>query len=61
LAVLQTFEPTGLFARNLEDCLRLQLIELGAMTDAFSILLDNLDLLGRGEVKRLRAPYQRHS
>lgn len=53
LAVLQTFEPTGLFARNLEDCLRLQLIERGAMTDAFSILLENLDLLGRGEVKRL--------
>ena len=39
LAVLQTFEPTGLFARNLEDCLRLQLIELGAMTESFSILL----------------------
>ncbi|MDB0016205.1 hypothetical protein N9E28_01500, partial [Alphaproteobacteria bacterium] len=53
LAVLQTFEPTGLFARNLEDCLRLQLIEIGAMTDEFSILLENLDLLGRGEVKRL--------
>ena len=53
LAVLQTFEPTGLFARNLEDCLRLQLIELGTMTEAFSILLENLDLLGRGEVKRL--------
>ena len=53
LAVLQTFEPTGLFARNLEDCLRLQLIELGAMTESFSILLENLDLLGRGEVKRL--------
>ncbi|MDB3879924.1 RNA polymerase factor sigma-54 [Alphaproteobacteria bacterium] len=53
LAVLQAFEPTGLFARDLEDCLRLQLIELGAMTDTFSILLENLDLLGRGEVKRL--------
>jgi RNA polymerase sigma-54 factor len=53
LAVLQTFEPTGLFARSLEDCLRLQLIEMGAMTEAFSTLLENLDLLGRGEVKRL--------
>jgi len=53
LDVLQTFEPTGLFARNLEDCLRLQLVELGAMTKAFSILLENLELLGRGEVKRL--------
>jgi RNA polymerase sigma-54 factor len=53
LTILQTFEPTGLFARNLEDCIRLQLIELGVMTDAFSILLENLDLLARGEVKRL--------
>ena len=53
LTTLQTFEPTGLFARDLADCLRLQLIEMGAMTEAFSILLENLDLLGCGEVKRL--------
>ena len=53
LTTLQTFEPTGLFARDLADCLRLQLIEMGAMTEAFSILLENLELLGCGEVKRL--------
>ena len=41
LTTLQTFEPTGLFARDLADCLRLQLIEMGAMTEAFSILLEN--------------------
>ena len=29
LTTLQTFEPTGLFARDLADCLRLQLIEMG--------------------------------
>ncbi len=53
LATLQTFEPTGLFARNLKDCLRLQLVEMGAMTEEFSVLLENLELLGRGEIKRL--------
>ena len=53
LTTLQTFEPTGLFARNLADCLRLQLIEMGAMTEEFAILLENLELLGCGEVKRL--------
>ena len=53
LEKLQTFEPTGLFARDLADCLRLQLIEQGLFSDNFAILLDNLELLGRGEIKRL--------
>ena len=50
---LQTFEPAGLFARDLADCLRLQLIEQGLYSDGFKLLLDNLELLGRGEIKRL--------
>ncbi len=50
---LQTFEPTGLFARDLADCLRLQLIEQGLFSAGFAILLENLELLGRGEIKRL--------
>ena len=50
---LQTFEPAGLFARDLADCLRLQLVEKGLFSDAFGILLENLELLGRGEIKRL--------
>jgi len=53
LEQLQTFEPTGLFARDLADCLRLQLVEQGLFSDAFGILLENLALLGRGEIKRL--------
>ena len=50
---LQTFEPTGLFARDLAECLRLQLIEQGLFSAGFAILLENLELLGRGEIKRL--------
>ena len=50
---LQTFEPTGLFARDLADCLRLQLVEQGLFSDKFDTLLENLELLGRGEIKRL--------
>ncbi len=53
LEKLQTFEPTGLFARDLSDCLRLQLVERGLFTNTFGILLNNLELLGRGEIKRL--------
>jgi len=53
LEKLQTFEPTGLFARDLSDCLRLQLVERGLFTDTFGTLLNNLELLGRGEIKRL--------
>ena len=48
LEKLQTFEPTGLFARDLADCLRLQLIEQGLFSAGFAILLENLELLGRG-------------
>ncbi len=53
LEKLQTFEPTGIFARNFADCLRLQLIEQNLFSKEFAILLDSLDLLGRGEIKRL--------
>ena len=53
LKKLQTFEPTGLFAIDLADCLRLQLIEQGLFSDNFDTLLENLELLGRGEIKRL--------
>jgi len=53
LSVLQTFEPAGLFARNLAECLKLQLIDSEEFTPEFAILLDNLELLGRGELRPL--------
>jgi len=53
LLQLQQFEPAGLFARNLAECLRLQLIDKETFTPLFGALLDNLDQLGRGEIRQL--------
>lgn len=46
-------EPTGLFARNLADCLRLQAEEAGELDRAMTALLNRLDLLARGEIDRI--------
>jgi RNA polymerase sigma-54 factor len=46
-------EPTGLFARNLAECLRLQAQEAGELDPAMTALLDRLDLLARGEIDRI--------
>ena len=53
LVKLQAVEPTGLFARNLSECLRLQISDKGLMCNELSILLDNLLLLGKGDLKGL--------
>ena len=42
---LQALAPPGLFARNLGECLRLQLVDAGALDPATNALLDNLPLL----------------
>ena len=53
LTQLQQIEPAGLFARNLKDCLLLQARDRDFLTPDFAILLDNLALLGTGNVKGL--------
>lgn len=54
LAQLQAqAEPTGLFARSLAECLRLQAAEAGELDRAMSAVLDRLELVGRGEIDRL--------
>ena len=50
---LQQIEPAGLFARDLSDCLRLQARDREMLTPDFTILLDNLAMLGTGNVKGL--------
>jgi RNA polymerase sigma-54 factor len=55
LAVLQGCDPTGVGARDLAECLALQLAERGRLDPPMRALLDNLDLLARGEWRRLRA------
>jgi RNA polymerase sigma-54 factor len=56
-AVLQRLqaraEPTGLFARNLADCLRLQADEAGELDGVMLAVLARLDLIAKGEIERL--------
>ncbi len=47
LAKLQTFEPAGIFARSLAECLGLQLEDRGRLDEPMQALLDHLDLLAR--------------
>jgi RNA polymerase sigma-54 factor len=53
LARLRQFEPAGLFAANLADCLRLQAEDRGLMSATMSVVLDHLDLVGRGQLDAL--------
>ncbi len=46
-------EPTGLFARSLAECLRLQAVEAGDLDPAMAAVLDRLDLVARGDIDRL--------
>lgn len=46
-------EPTGLFARNLAECLRLQAAEAGALDPVMIAVLDRLEMLARGDLERL--------
>lgn len=50
---LQQFEPAGLFARDLAECLRLQAQERGLLSPGMAIMLDHLDLLARGALDAL--------
>lgn len=54
LGVMQTFDPSGVCARNLTECLKIQARELNRLDPAMSCFLDHLDLLGRGELAQLR-------
>ncbi|MGH6873629.1 MAG: RNA polymerase factor sigma-54, partial [Aestuariivirgaceae bacterium] len=47
LNVLQGFDPPGVCARNLKECLALQLKEAGRLDPAMALFIDNLDLLAR--------------
>lgn len=53
LARLKGFDPTGVFARDLAECLALQLEERGQLDAPMRRLLANLDLLGARELKKL--------
>ena len=48
LDIIQTFDPTGVGARSLGECLSLQAKEADRYDPAMARLLDNLDLLAEG-------------
>lgn len=54
LACCQGFEPTGVMARSVPECLALQLKERNRFDPAMAALLDNLDLLARRDLAGLR-------
>ena len=54
LEILQTFEPSGVFARSLSECLAIQLKELNRYDPAMACLLDNLELLAKRDFAELR-------
>jgi RNA polymerase sigma-54 factor len=54
LARLQGFEPVGVFARSVPECLALQLKDRNRYDPAMAALLDNLDLLARRDLAGLK-------
>ncbi len=54
LAACHGFEPTGVMARSVPECLKLQLIERNRFDPAMAALLDNLDLLAKRDLSGLR-------
>lgn len=54
LVLCQGFEPTGVMARSVPECLKLQLVERNRFDPAMAALLDNLQLLARHDLSALR-------
>ncbi|THD74515.1 MAG: RNA polymerase factor sigma-54 [Phenylobacterium sp.] len=54
VGVLQGFEPTGIAARDLRECLALQLKERDRFDPAMEALLDNLPLLAKRDMPALK-------
>jgi RNA polymerase sigma-54 factor len=54
LEVVQTFDPTGVGARSLAECLALQAKEADRYDPCMARLIDNLELVARGDLGRLK-------
>ncbi len=53
LAKLQTFDPPGIFARGLMECLAIQLLDRNRLDPAMELLLGRLDLVAKQDVGAL--------
>ena len=54
LRIVQGFEPTGVGARTLAECLRLQLRDEDRLTPEMDLFLENIHLLGTHDLPSLR-------
>jgi len=54
LALLQRFDPPGIFARDLKECLRLQLEDRDRFDPAMAAFVANIELLAGRDLKKLR-------
>jgi RNA polymerase sigma-54 factor len=54
LAILQTLDPSGVCARNLTECLAIQLRDRDRFDPAMRTLVEHLDLLGKRDLAALR-------
>lgn len=54
LAIIQTFEPSGVGARNLAECLSIQLREKDRFDPAMQALVERLDLVAKRDYAALR-------
>jgi RNA polymerase sigma-54 factor len=50
---MMRFDPVGVFARDLQECLAVQLEERNRLDPAMQALLDNLELLAKRDLRRL--------
>jgi len=54
LAIVQTFDPAGILARDLKECLSIQLTERDRLDPAMQVFVDNLDLLAKHDFAKLK-------
>lgn len=54
LTLVQSLDPTGVGARSLSECIALQAREADRYDPLMARMIDNLDLLARGELSRLK-------
>jgi RNA polymerase sigma-54 factor len=53
LKQLQHLDPVGIFARNLSECMQLQLLDRGELTKELDIFLEHLDMLTTHGIDKL--------
>ncbi len=51
LKKLHKLDPFGAYAKDLKDCIKIQLLELGLMTDQMEVVVNHIDQIAKGDIK----------